>query len=177
MLRDRGVEISAYSGRHFKLGLSGWVRNCTVDSEASTSRLRKDQGLMRPILALLAISLFTSTISLARSKASQPRTMTFIATAHSQKGQTASGMTSHVGTVAADPAVLPLGSRIHVNAGRYTGEYTVADTGALIKGRRIDIYMPTKAEAKKFGRQRVRVQIRQRGRGKNQGQQLQPVEK
>ena len=86
-------------------------------------------------------------------------------------------MTSHVGTVAADPAVLPLGSRIHVNAGRYTGEYTVADTGALIKGRRIDIYMPTKAEAKKFGRQRVRVQIRQRGRGKNQGQELQPVAK
>jgi 3D (Asp-Asp-Asp) domain-containing protein len=128
---------------------------------------------MRPILALLAISLFTSTISLARSKAAQPRTMTFIATAHSQKGQTASGMTSHIGTVAADPAVLPLGSRIHVtDAGRYTGEYTVADTGAMIKGRRIDIYMPTRAEAKKFGKQRVRVQIRQRGRGRNQDQQL-----
>jgi 3D (Asp-Asp-Asp) domain-containing protein len=92
--------------------------------------------------------------------------MTFIATAHSQKGQTASGTTSHVGTVAADPAVLPLGSRIHVTgAGGYTGEYTVADTGALVKGRHIDIYMPTQAEAKKFGKQRVKVQIRQRGGG------------
>jgi 3D (Asp-Asp-Asp) domain-containing protein len=133
---------------------------------------------MRPILALLVISLVTSTMSLARSKAAQPKTMTFIATAHSQKGQTASGMTSHIGTVAADPAVLPLGSRIHVTgAGRYTGEYIVADTGALIKGRRIDIYMPTKAEAKRFGKQRVRVQIRQRSRGKNQDQPLQPVAK
>lgn len=90
--------------------------------------------------------------------------MTFIATAHSQKGQTASGITSHVGTVAADPAVLPLGSRIHVTgAGGYTGDYTVADTGASVRGRHIDIYMPTHAEAKKFGKQRVKVQIRQRG--------------
>ena len=133
---------------------------------------------MRPILALLAISFLTSTISLARSKAAQPRIMTFIATAHSQKGQTASGMTSHVGTVAADPAVLPLGSRIHVTgAGRYAGEYIVADTGALVKGRHIDIYMPTAAEAKRFGKQRVRVQIRQRGDGKNTSQQLQSLAK
>lgn len=119
---------------------------------------------MRSILILLAISLLASTVSSARPKAAQPGTMIFIATAHSQKGQTASGTTSHVGTVAADPAVLPLGSRIHVTgAGRYTGEYTVADTGALVKGRHIDIFMPTQAEAKKFGKQRVRVQVRQSG--------------
>ena len=133
---------------------------------------------MRAILALLAISLFTSTICLARSKAAQPRIMTFLATAHSQKGRTASGMTSHVGTVAADPAVLPLGSRIHVTgAGRYTGEYTVADTGALVKGRHIDIYMPTAAEARRFGRQHVRVQVRQRGVGKNPSPQLESLAK
>jgi 3D (Asp-Asp-Asp) domain-containing protein len=133
---------------------------------------------MRPIVALLAISLLTSTISLTRSKVAQPRIMTFIATAHSQKGHTASGMTSHVGTVAADPAVLPLGSRIHVTgAGRYTGEYTVADTGALVKGRRIDIYMPTAAEARRFGKQRVRVQIRQRGEGKNTSPPLESLAK
>jgi 3D (Asp-Asp-Asp) domain-containing protein len=131
---------------------------------------------MRPILALLAISLLPSTICSARSKPAQPTTMTFIATAHSQKGQTASGMTSQVGTVAADPAVLPLGSRIHVTgAGRYAGEYTVVDTGPLVKGRHIDIYMPTQAEAKKFGKQRVRVQIRRRGEGKNTSQQLQSL--
>jgi 3D (Asp-Asp-Asp) domain-containing protein len=119
---------------------------------------------VRSILILMAVSVLASTTPLARLNAAQPRTMTFIATAHSQKGQTASGTTSHVGTVAADPAVLPLGSRIHVTgAGSYTGEYTVADTGTAVKGRHIDIYMPTHAEAKKFGKRRVRVQIRQRG--------------
>jgi 3D (Asp-Asp-Asp) domain-containing protein len=133
---------------------------------------------MRSILALLAISLLTSTISLARPKAVQHPTMTFVATAHSQKGRTASGTTSHVGTVAADPAVLPLGSRINVTgAGRYAGEYTVEDTGALVKGRHIDIFMPTEAEAKRFGRQRVRVQIRQRGVGRSPSQQLESLAK
>jgi rare lipoprotein A len=121
---------------------------------------------MRQILALLVILLLTSTVSLADPNAARPRTMTFIATAHSQKGQTAAGTTSHVGTVAADPAVLPLGTRIRVTgAGGYAGEYTVTDTGALVKGRHIDIFMPTLAEAKKFGKRRVRVQIRQRGEG------------
>ena len=120
--------------------------------------------IVRSILILMAVSLLASTAPLARLNAAQPRTMIFIATAHSQKGLTASGTNSHVGTVAADPAVLPLGSHIHVTgAGGYTGEYTVADTGPAVKGRRIDIYMPTPAEAKKFGRQRVKVQIRQRG--------------
>ena len=130
---------------------------------------------MRSTMALLAISLLTSTVSLARPKTAGPRTMTFVATAHSQKGRTASGATSHVGTVAADPAVLPLGSRIHVTgAGGYSGEYTVEDTGALVKGRHIDIYMPTEAEAKKFGKRRVSVQVLQRGGGKGKPARAQP---
>ena len=85
----------------------------------------------------------------------------FIATAYSQKGHTASGAITRVGLVAADPKVLPLGSRIHVTgAGDYSGEYLVADTGALVKGRHIDIFMPSHAEAKRFGKQRVTVHIR-----------------
>src|SRR6266851_5305763 len=99
---------------------------------------------MRPIIALLLVSILCSPICSARSRARRPRTMTFVATAHSQKGQTASGTSSRVGTVAADPRVLPLGSRIRVEgAGRYSGEYTVVDKGALVKGRHIDIFMPT----------------------------------
>jgi 3D (Asp-Asp-Asp) domain-containing protein len=133
---------------------------------------------MRRLLEVVVISLLMSTISVARPRVVQPRTMIFIATAHSQKGGTASGTTSHVGTVAADPAVLPLGSRIHVTgAGGYGGDYTVTDTGALVKGRHIDIFMPTAAEAKRFGRRRVRVQIRQRGEEKTHTAQLQSLAK
>lgn len=54
--------------------------------------------------------------------------------------------------MAADRKVLPLNSRIRIyGAGRYSGEYIVEDTGAKVDGHHIDVYMPTLAEAKKFG--------------------------
>jgi 3D (Asp-Asp-Asp) domain-containing protein len=97
------------------------------------------------------------------------KSMSFEATAYAVRGETAAGTRSKVGTVAADPRVLPLGTRIHVSApgSGYTGTYTVADTGPAVKGRRIDIRMPSQAAAKKFGRQRVTVRILHRGEGKD----------
>jgi 3D (Asp-Asp-Asp) domain-containing protein len=93
--------------------------------------------------------------------------MSFVATAYAERGQTASGTTSKVGTVAADATILPLGSRIHIDAADYpsvNGIYVVTDTGALVKGRRIDIRVPSQAEAKRFGKRRVRVRILQLGK-------------
>jgi hypothetical protein len=55
---------------------------------------------------------------------------------------------------------LPLNSRIRIfGAGRYSGDYIVEDTGAKMDGHHIDVYMPSQADAKKFGRQRVRVVV------------------
>ena len=86
----------------------------------------------------------------------------FVATAYSLHGRTASGTTVRPGIVAADPSVLPLGSQIRVSdAGSYSGTYTVADTGRAIGGRRIDVYIPNHAEARRFGRRTVRVQVLQ----------------
>jgi 3D (Asp-Asp-Asp) domain-containing protein len=90
----------------------------------------------------------------------RPTVRYFIATAYSVEGTGASGKWSHPGTVAADRTILPLNSRIRVyGAGRYSGEYTVEDTGGKVDGHHIDVYMPSNAEAKKFGRQRVKVVI------------------
>lgn len=83
----------------------------------------------------------------------------FHATAYCLKGRTASGIHTRPGVIAADPRVLPLGTVVHVKAGRYTGTYTVMDTGGLIKGRRIDLYVPTYREAIQFGRQQVKVKV------------------
>jgi 3D (Asp-Asp-Asp) domain-containing protein len=95
------------------------------------------------------------------------RTLRMSATAHSIEGESASGAETRVGTVAADPRVLPLGSRIRVRgAGGYSGVYRVIDTGRAIKGNEIDIYMRSAAEAKKFGRQRVTVQVLEWGDNK-----------
>lgn len=82
----------------------------------------------------------------------------YTATAYTTPGETASGKAAQAGLVAADPDLLPLGSRIRVSgAGKYSGVYTVADTGRKIQGREIDIYIPNNAEAKRFGKKRVKV--------------------
>jgi 3D (Asp-Asp-Asp) domain-containing protein len=91
---------------------------------------------------------------------------TYVATAYAITGITASGEWTHRHVVAADPDLLPIGTRIKIRrAGRYSGEYVVADTGAKIQGRRLDIYMPTEAECKKFGVKRVNVKVIQLGDG------------
>ena len=81
----------------------------------------------------------------------------FTATAYCLKGRTAMGHGVRRGIIAADPRVLRLGSKINVGAGAYSGEYLVSDTGGAVKGRRLDIWMPSCAEARRFGRRTVTV--------------------
>ncbi len=91
---------------------------------------------------------------------------TYQATAYAVSGITASGEWTHRHVVAADPDVLPIGTRIKIKkARRYSGEYVVADTGAKIVGRKLDIYMPSKEECVKFGTRRVKVRVIQLGDG------------
>jgi 3D (Asp-Asp-Asp) domain-containing protein len=83
----------------------------------------------------------------------------YVATAYSLRGKTASGRMVSRGLIAADPRVLPLGSRVRLEHSGYTGEYLVADTGGMIKGRRIDIWIPTSREAMRFGRRTVKLTV------------------
>jgi 3D (Asp-Asp-Asp) domain-containing protein len=84
---------------------------------------------------------------------------TYTATAYSLRGRTASGRPVSRGLIAADPSVLPLGTRVRVEAGSFSGEYVVADTGGAVKGRRIDIWTPTAREAMRFGRRAVKLTV------------------
>jgi hypothetical protein len=53
-----------------------------------------------------------------------------------------------------------------LRAGSYTGIYTVMDTGGLIKGRKVDVYVPTRKEAMQFGRRQVKIKVIGRNRTK-----------
>jgi 3D (Asp-Asp-Asp) domain-containing protein len=83
------------------------------------------------------------------------------ATAYCEGGETKSGTQAKSGTVAADPRVLPLGTTIRVTGLKSPRPqtFTVTDTGAAVKGNRIDIFISDCARAKRFGRQRVQVQV------------------
>ena len=86
-------------------------------------------------------------------------THSYVATAYSLRGRTASGLPVSKGIIAADPRHLPLGSRVKIEAGSWSGEYLVADTGGMVRGKRIDIWTPSTRDAMRFGRRTVKLTI------------------
>lgn len=69
---------------------------------------------------------------------------------------TAIGILARRGVVAVDPAVIKLGSRVHVEG---YGEAVAGDTGGAIRGNRIDLCFDSYEEAMDFGRRTVKVHI------------------
>lgn len=92
-------------------------------------------------------------------KANNSSGSAYRATAYCLKGRTASGGGVRRGIVAADPRILPLGTKIYMDAGPYSGTYVVADTGGAIKGRILDVWVPNASEARRFGRRKVTVKV------------------
>jgi len=125
------------------------------------------------ITKIVPVALFVATATfLAGSSDARPRPrpgssrpMRMTATAYCQHGRTESGAQTRRGAIAADPRVLPLGSlvRIHSADRPYSGTYTVLDTGAKVKGRKIDIFMPSCATARNFGKRVVLLTVLRRG--------------
>jgi peptidoglycan lytic transglycosylase len=115
-----------------------------------------------PATFLIAL-LFLAGLATAATPARKAGRRKFTAVAHSVEGKSADGSKSRTGTVAADPNVLPLGSKIRISgAGAYSGEYTVIDSG--VKGNVIDIYMSSSGEARTFGTRKVEVEILEQSR-------------
>ena len=104
----------------------------------------------------------------AETEASSPA-VTFTATAYSLRGRTASGGGVRRGVIAADRRVLPIGTRVRLEAGPYSGEYLVADTGGAVRGRKIDIWVPSTGEAMRFGRRPVKLTVLTRTRTQTAG--------
>ena len=69
------------------------------------------------------------------------------------RSTTRRGRYVRAGIVAADPRLFPLSRYVELYAeGRYLGRFLIDDTGRLIKGNIIDVWMPTCREARQFGR-------------------------
>ena len=87
--------------------------------------------------------------------------------AYCLRGKTASGLPVRTGIAAADTDVLPLGSIIRLrstdDATDWEGVYTILDTGPSIRGRRIDIHIPSCADARRFGRRSMVADILRHG--------------
>jgi 3D (Asp-Asp-Asp) domain-containing protein len=82
--------------------------------------------------------------------------LTVDAVAYHLPGRTALGISVRKGVVAVDPTLIPLGTRMHVPG---YGQSIAADVGTAIKGRIIDLWMPTDAAARKWGRRTVIITV------------------
>ncbi|MBS4193437.1 DUF348 domain-containing protein [Bacillus sp. FJAT-49705] len=75
-------------------------------------------------------------------------------------GRTATGINlrSNPGAkvIAVDPRVIPLGTKVYVEGYGYA---IAADTGGSIKGNKIDVFFPSKADAYRWGRKTVKIKI------------------
>jgi 3D (Asp-Asp-Asp) domain-containing protein len=146
-------------------------------SNVKESGVKKRGSLLRTILIMLALAptwhlmcrdLFnfsarmamgSTGFQLAKSLPYPSDPVDFISTAYCETGITKSGIPVAAGLVAADPHVLPLGSWIKVDGPLYSGIYQVMDTGRLVRGKKIDIYLPSVSKAIKYGLRKVRVTV------------------
>jgi 3D (Asp-Asp-Asp) domain-containing protein len=86
-----------------------------------------------------------------------PGALTVVATGYSMHGRTATGVPTGWGVAAVDPSLIPLGTRFAVPG---YGEAVAADIGSSIHGAVIDLWFPTLARARAWGRRSITITIR-----------------
>lgn len=137
----------------------------TTTSTASPQVSPSDQ-VAKPEVSVLESSTTTSTttegtvgapaVDHSSDHASGRELGTFSVTCYSLRGTTASGAPAGPGSIAVDPAVIPLGTELEVDG---YGRGVAADTGGAIRGRRLDVWKSSTSECLKWGRRSVSVRV------------------
>jgi len=83
-------------------------------------------------------------------------TITVSSTGYSLPGRTATGIPVGWGVVAVDPSLIPLGTTLTIPG---YGEGVAADTGGGVRGATIDLWFPTLAQARAWGRRTVTITL------------------
>ena len=84
------------------------------------------------------------------------RNLTVHASAYCLRGRTASGTYTQPGTIAVDPRVIPLGTKVFVPG---YGWARARDTGGYILGNRIDLWFPSSSECYNWGVRQVTITV------------------
>ena len=92
----------------------------------------------------------------SQAPAAGPRKFVVDAVAYHLPGHTASGLPVGIGVVAVDPNVIPLGTRLFVPG---YGAAVAADVGSAVQGAIIDLWMPSTAQARAWGRRTVTITV------------------
>ncbi len=137
----------------------------TYTTEGSETSLHKSDSTIIPVVHKKA-ELHRRRSLAARSGRLNPnlnlqppqggRTLVCGSTAYCLYGRTATGTSVCRGTVAVDPRVIPLGTRLYIEGYGYA---TARDTGGAIVGNKIDVWFPSLGECYQWGYRHVKVTI------------------
>jgi len=126
------------------------------DSIETNRELIKNDVVVEPLPEVIAVGT-RKIVQRAGKNLDIARTLVMKATAYSHTGnKTYTGVWPQKGSVAVDPKVIPLGSKLYIDS---YGFAVAQDVGSAIKGDRIDLFMNSQSEALRWGRRTVRVYI------------------
>lgn len=131
------------------------ARFAAIEARARAAR-RATVRIERKLPPAPALELEARTVASPAAQAAGTRTLVVDAVAYHLPGRTASGLPVGVGVIAVDPTVIPLGTRVFVPG---YGAAVAADVGSAIKGNIIDLWMPSTAAARAWGRRTVTITV------------------
>jgi len=131
-------------------------------TEAFTAAARSGADEARPVAAPVARPRTVNARAHGNNHQAPPpppgvgRKVRVQAYAYHLRGFTARGTRTQLGTVAVDPRVIPMGSKIYIPG---YGWGRAVDTGGAIQGRKIDVWLPTLSQCLQWGVRDITVTV------------------
>lgn len=161
-IAENNVEVIYHNGVEFKKNCTQTVIKEKVDKIVKIGTLKYEPVQPEVVSPIASVSASNENVRKTPLKFKASAYCSCSACCGKSTGITASGMKACYGTVAVDPRVIPLGTRLYIEAsdGSFVyGECIAADTGGAIKGNKVDLFFPSHSEALNFGRKNVDVYI------------------
>ncbi len=159
---EKGKQITVNEGRQ---GVVSREYEVILENGKEVSRKLIDEQSIREKLDKV-VAVGTKELAIQVSRGAETGTELYVNTTaytaycNGCSGRTATGLdlrsNPNAKVIAVDPRVIPLGTKVYVEGYGYA---VAADTGGAIKGHKIDVFFPTKAEAFRWGVRKVKIKI------------------
>ncbi|MFT8323207.1 MAG: ubiquitin-like domain-containing protein [Bacillus sp. (in: firmicutes)] len=160
---DSGVEKVVTEG---KKGLLSKKFEITLENGKEVSRkLLSEEKIKEKKDKVVAVGTKAEVLQIASRGESEATDMYVNSTAYTASCNGCSGYTAtginlkanpNAKVIAVDPNYIPLGTKVYVEGYGYA---VAADTGSAIKGKKIDVFFATKAEAYRWGSKPVNIKV------------------